>query len=88
MELIIILILILLAIILPVKIFKPTFILLAGIATFIGTITLPLITQINGNTVTYSTLDPLFQWALGIILIVSAVIIYLDSIDGEKNESD
>lgn len=81
MELLIILILICLAIIIPIKIFKPTLILLSGLATLIGTINLPFISSISGDTITYSTLDPLFQWALGLILIVTAVILYLDQID-------
>lgn len=89
MEILIILILILLAILIPIKIFKPTFILLAGVATFFSPVTLPYISQINGNVVNYATLDPLFQWALGFILIVTAIIVYLDSIDGGKaHDSD
>jgi len=88
MELLIIFALILLAILLPIKIFRPTFILLAGIAALISPVTLPYITQISGDTLTYATLDPLFQWALGLMLIVTAIIIYLESIDGGKNESD
>ena len=89
MELMIILILILLAIILPIKIFRPTFILLAGLATFFSPVILPYITQINGNTVTYTTLDPLFQWALGLILITTTIILFLDSTDGGKtHDSD
>jgi len=88
MEFLIILILILLGIIIPVKIFKPTFIFLAGLATLIGTITLPYITSITGETLNYATLDPLFQWALGLMLIVTAIILYLDGIDQKKGESD
>lgn len=90
MELIIILIFILLGIILPVKIFKPTFILLAGLGAtpWLGTITLPYISSINGSTLTYATLDPLIQWALSLILIVTAIIIYLDSIDGGKEHDN
>jgi len=94
MELLIILIFILLGIILPIKIFKPTFILLAGLGAtpWLGTITLPYIASINGNTIVYSTLDPLLQWAFSLMLIVTAIIIYLDSIDsankGGNNESD
>lgn len=94
MEFLIILILILLGIILPIKIFKPTLILLAGVGAtpWLGIMTLPYISQINGNTIVYATLDPLLQWALSLMLIVTAVIIYLDSIDsaneGGKSESD
>ena len=94
MEILIILIFILLGIILPIKIFKPTFILLAGLGAtpWGGLINLPYITSINGNVVTYVTLDPLLQWAFSLMLIVTSFIIYLDSIDaankGGKNESD
>jgi len=87
MEILIILILILLGIILPVKIFKPTFILIAGVAALLEIITLPYITQISGETITYATLDPLYQWALGLILIVTAIILYLDGMNSRK-ESD
>lgn len=89
MELLFIIILILLGIIIPIKIFKPTFVLLAGAITLLETITLPTITAI-GETITYATVPPLYQWALGLILIVTAVILYLDQIDlkGENNGFD
>lgn len=87
MEFLIILILILLGIIIPVKIFKPTFILLAGVATLISPITLPYITTITAETINYATLDTIFQWALGLILIVTAIVLYLDGMNSRK-ESD
>lgn len=87
MEFLIILILILLGIIIPVKIFKPTFIFLAGVATIISPITLPYIATISGETINYATLDPLFQWAIGLMLIVTAIILYLDGIK-TKGESE
>lgn len=89
MELLIILILILLGIILPIKIFKPTLILLAGLAAIpeLGAITLPYIATISGDTITYSTLDPMTQWALALILIVTAIILYIEQIDtNNKNK--
>lgn len=88
MELLIILFLILLAIINPIKIFKPTLIFLSGLATLIGTINLPYIASISGDTINYSTLDPLFQWALGLILLVTSIILYLDLLKVNNNESD
>ena len=89
MEILIILILILLGIIIPIPIFKPAFIFLAAIATLMSTVTLPYITTINANTLNYSTLDPLIQWALGLILITTTIILFLDSIDGgKKHDSD
>lgn len=88
MELLLILILICLAIIIPIKIFKPTLILLSGLATLIGTINLPFISSISGDTITYATLDPLFQWALGLILLVTSIILYLDLLKVNNNESD
>lgn len=88
MELLIILILILLGIILPVKIFKPTFVFIAGIASLWGTITLPYIASISGDTLTYATLDPLYQWALGIILIVTAIVLYLDGMNSNKRSDE
>ena len=88
MELLIILFLILLAIIIPIKILKPTLIFLSGLATLIGTINLPYIASISGDTINYSTLDPLFQWALGLILLVTSIILYLDLLKVNNNESD
>lgn len=88
MEILIILILILLGIIIPIKIFKPTFILLAALATVISSVTLPYITQINGNVLIYSTLDPLYQWALGLMLLGTALVLYLDQIDANKKKGD
>ncbi|MEI7961174.1 MAG: hypothetical protein WCI04_02460 [archaeon] len=85
MELLIILILILLGIILPIKIFKPTMILLAAVATFIGgSITLPYITSVTGNIFNYATLDTTTTWALGLILLVTSVILYIEMIDTNK----
>jgi hypothetical protein len=86
MEFLIILILILLGIIIPVKIFKPTFVFLAGIASLWGTITLPYIVTISGETITYAVLDSLLQWALGLMLIVAAIVLYLDGIDSKKGD--
>lgn len=88
MEMIIILILILLAIIIPVRIFKPLFIFLSAVATLITPVTLPYITQINGNAITYSSLDPLFQWAIGLTLIGVTIILLLDMIDANKKEGE
>ena len=89
MELLIILILILLGIILPIKIFKPTLILLAAVATFIGgSITLPYITSVTGNTFTYAILDTTTTWALGLILLVTSVILYLEMMDADKKNKD
>lgn len=88
MEFLIILVLILLGIIIPVKIFKPTFIFLAGLATLIGTVTLPYIATISGETINYATLDPLLQWALGLMLIVTAIILYLDGMNSKGSESN
>ena len=88
MEFLIILVLILLGIIIPVKIFKPTFIFLAGLATLIDTVTLPYIATISGETINYATLDPLLQWALGLMLIVTAIILYLDGMNSKGSESN
>jgi hypothetical protein len=92
MEILIILILILLAIISPIPIFKPLFVLLASLGTLISSVTLPYISQINGNAIVYTTLDPLFQWALGLALLGTTIILLLDMIDLKKkrdeNESD
>jgi hypothetical protein len=88
MELLIILVLILLGIIIPVKIFKPMFILLSAAATLLETVTLPYVAQISGETIIYSTLNPLYQWALGLILLTTAVILYIDSIDTKRGEDD
>ena len=91
MEMLIILIFLLLGIILPAPVFKPLFILLAGIGStpFLGLIKLPYIASIDGNIITYATLDPLLQWALSLILIATAIGFYLDSINlnGGKNEN-
>jgi uncharacterized membrane protein len=92
MEALIILILILLAVIIPVRILKPTFILLAALATIISSVTLPYITNISDTGITYAALDPLFQWAIGLALLGTAIILYLEQIDakkkGEENESN
>lgn len=88
MEILIILILILLAAIIPIKIFRPVFILLAALGVLMDQVTLPYITAVTGTTFTYATLDPIFQYALGLILLATALILFLDLLGDDKKDEN
>lgn len=82
MEIIIILFLIVLAVLFQEhRTLSGMFIFVAGIMSLAFGLTTNTITSITSGVVTYSAVDPLITWAIGLSLIAIATIHFLNSIN-------
>jgi hypothetical protein len=79
MELTIIILLIVLAVLFQQKkMLSGVFIFVSGIMTLAFGLTTNQITSITNGVITYSTIDPLITWVIGLALLAISIIHFLD----------
>jgi len=89
MEITILILLIVLAIIFQEhKTLTGGLIFLSGIMTLAFGLTTNTITSITGSTITYTTIDPLISWAIGLTLLSISIIHFLNAIDTKVKKHD
>jgi len=88
MEITILLLIILLAILFQEhKTLTGGLIFLSGITTLAFGLTTNTITSIT-DTITYTTVDPLITWVIGLTLLTISIIYFLNAIDQKKEKHD